>query len=227
MGDKMEDISNVNMMKKRKPSTIRILLIFLVSISLCAVTSLYLRQRLEDKQTKDKKEDIINLFSTSDFNKLSEEEITEIEPSEKIDAGTLGIMTIEKLDIQAPIGIGFEEETLRYQIGSYSNIDDFGKKGTNVGFTAHSATFVCSYCYFDRINELTIGDQLRIIWKDGNEYVFEVVESHLWQQPESDYVSQTDPDESRITLVTCSQGHREYRDFVIFKLINKATKSDI
>lgn len=223
MGDKAGD----NMMKNRRPSTIRLLLIFIVSISLCAVTSLYFQQRLEDKQTRDKKEGIMNLFSTSDLNKFSEDEIDEIETSEKIEAGPLGIMTIEKLDVQAPIGIGFEEETLRYQIGSYSNIEDFGKKGTNVGFTAHSATFACSYCYFDQINRLETGDQVEILWKDGNNYMFEVIDGHFWQQPESDYVFQTDPDESRITLVTCSQGHREYRDFVLLKLINKATKSDI
>lgn len=131
---------------------LRVILILLVSSSLCVVTFLYCRQRQIDEQTRDKKEGIMNIFTASLRNN-SGEETQETEPPDRIEAGPLGIMTIEKLGVQAPIDIGFEEETLRYQIGSYPNTDDFGMLGSNVGFTAHSATFACSYCYFDQIDQ--------------------------------------------------------------------------
>lgn len=45
----------------------------------------------------------MNLFNTSYLKNNSDNETAEMKSSEKIEPGPLGIMTIEKQDIQAPI----------------------------------------------------------------------------------------------------------------------------
>ena len=197
---------------------LRFTTIAIVTGCLIALLLLIDKQQAESANIKARKNEQIEEFMKLIQNKEEKKE------DKELPLGTIGVMMIEKLGVEAPIGEGFDLETLKTQIGSYSNTEDFGQLGTNVGFTAHSATFVCDTCYFDQISELTLGDEVKVLWHDGEEYTFEVIESHLFQEPTSDYVIQTKEDEARITLVTCSQGNPDYRDFVILKKVSDSEK---
>lgn len=136
------------------------------------------------------------------------------------DADTLGIMIIDRLDVKAPIGYGLSESTLLRQIGTYKTIENFGKTGKNTGFAAHSASFEgCDYCYFNTIDQLEVGDIIKIEWIDGNVYTYQVFRKYLKAAPDALFAYEIYEDRSLITLVTCSDGIADFRDFIQAELI--------
>lgn len=141
-------------------------------------------------------------------------------PNSCSDADTLGIMVIDKLNVKAPIGYGLSESTLLNQIGTYKTIENFGQIGKNAGFAAHSASFEgCDYCYFNTIDQLEIGDTIKIEWIDGNVYTYQVFRKYLKAAPDALYAYEIYEDRSLITLVTCSDGIADFRDFIQAELI--------
>ena len=133
----------------------------------------------------------------------------------------LGIMTIERLNIKAPIGYGLSESTLLKQIGTYKTIENFAQKGKNAGFAAHSASFEgCDYCYFNAIDLLEEGDEIKIDWLDGNTYTYRVFKKYLHAAPDALYAYEVYADRSLITLVTCSDGIADNRDFIQAELVS-------
>lgn len=134
-----------------------------------------------------------------------------------------GVISIPAINLKAPMKKGMDEATLNAYVGLYETTSpNFGELGTNYGIAAHSARRkdYCWYCYFDHIGELKTGDSIEIIDKSGTTHKFEVTGVYTHQSKEDDYAYRTNPNEARITLVTCTDGDGDYRTFVTAKKVN-------
>lgn len=134
-----------------------------------------------------------------------------------------GVIKIPAINLQAPMKKGVDDATLNAYVGMYETTSkDFAALGTNYGIAAHSARRkdYCWYCYFDHIGELKQGDAIEITDKNGQTHKFEVTGVYTHQSKYSDYAYKTNPNEARITLVTCTDGDGDYRTFVTAKKVN-------
>ena len=131
------------------------------------------------------------------------------------DCNILGILSIPALNIEGPVALGTDESVLQHYIALLPETGEPGEEGNPV-FASHSArnNFLCSYCWFQKIDELQIGDEIRILWKDGREYLYEVTEVKTW-------ISETEvedllpvPGKEMITLQTCTKGQQGVRTYV-------------
>ena len=165
---------------------------------------------------------LIDINQEVDDTEIYEDEKTEAEDIE-LPPQTIGVMTIDSLGVTAPIAQGLTDEILKTYIGMYNTTDPLGELGGNTGFAAHSTTRnSCTYCWFDKIGDLQLESEISILWHDKKQYTYKVVEIYQWDSPDSDYAYKKDPDNSRITLVTCSEGDADYRHYIIAELVDVA-----
>lgn len=154
-------------------------------------------------------------------------EIESLDTDKKISTlkdSAYGIMQIPKINIKAAITKGIDKNILRYYIGMYETTDTLGVIDGNTAFAAHTmipGSGQCSYCWFSNLERLSVGDEITIDWYDGNIYSYKVIDKKLDKKKDSDYAFQKIKDKSLITLVTCSNGDEDYRDFIIAELFDK------
>ena len=111
------------------------------------------------------------------------------------DEDILGILTIEKIDLKAPVKEGSSQEILKEYIG---HMPETAKYDGNVGLAAHNRGN--EYSYFARINELTKGD--KIVYKTKfYERTYKVVSKVVIYDTDWSYLEATK--DNRITMITC------------------------
>lgn len=117
---------------------------------------------------------------------------------EKIeDESILGILTIEKINLNASVKEGSTQSILKNYIG---HITETAKFDGNIGLAAHNR--LNKYSYFARINELEKGD--KIIYKTKfytREY--KVTKKVVIYDTDWSYLEKTK--DNRITMITCIQ----------------------
>ena len=84
--------------------------------------------------------------------------------NKKIDSNVVGIINIPKIKVQLPIINNTDKETLRYNIGQYTNTSKLGETG-NAVITSNSI-FPGNYLLKD-INSLEKGDKVEIQNENG------------------------------------------------------------
>ena len=119
-----------------------------------------------------------------------EEEKIEIE-----DENVLGILTIEKIDLKAPVKEGSTQEILKEYIGQ---IPETAKYDGNIGLAAHNRGN--QYSYFARINELEKGDKIKYKTK-FYERTYVVDKKIVIYDTDWSYLQATK--DNRITMITC------------------------
>ena len=131
------------------------------------------------------------------------------------DSNILGVLTIPALNIEGPVALGTDESILQQYIALLPGTGEPGEEGNPV-FASHSArnNFLCSYCWFQKIDELKIGDEIRILWKDGWEYIYEVTEVKTWISEAEVEDLLPVPGKEMITLQTCTKGQQGVRTYV-------------
>lgn len=111
------------------------------------------------------------------------------------DDSIIGILTIEKIGLKAPVKDGSTEEILMEYIG---HIIETAKYEGNIGLAAHNRG--TKYSYFARINELEKGD--KIIYKTKfNEKTYIVNSKKVIYDTDWSYLQTTK--DNRITMITC------------------------
>lgn len=176
----------------------------------------------------------INSFSTDENNdknterepkKLSEntnlQHMNNKELIKTIKEGTYGLLEIPALGLEVPVTKGISDNVLNYYVGMYETSDEPGTLNGNTALAGHSirpGLNYCTCCYFEKIDELSIGDTIKLTWHDGNTYEYEVSNKFLKQDKNSIHAYDKLPNESLITLVTCSDGDDRYRTFIRGKL---------
>lgn len=123
--------------------------------------------------------------------------------TEEIDDDLLGIITIEKIGLKAPVKEGSDNTTLKEYIGHIENTATFDG---NIGLAAHNRGN--KYSYFARINELEIGDIITYQTKFyTRNYRVDKIETIL----ETDWSLLKDTEENKLTLITCITNKRVQR----------------
>ena len=133
---------------------------------------------------------------------------------------TIGVMYIPAINVEAPIGMGTTDKTIKTHIGQYSTLDGIDKEGGLAGFTAHSSrTGRCNHCYFERIEELSEGDLIQILSNDGHMYNYSVFYVCAYESKDLDYYYIPIEGKTTITLTTCTDGDPDVRTIVRAELI--------
>lgn len=147
---------------------------------------------------------IIFMYSEHEYDLVEIEEVQtdenfisiKYEKEEQIeDENILGTLTIEKIDLKAPVKEGSTQEILKEYIG---HMPETSKYDGNVGLAAHNRGN--EYSYFARINELTKGD--KIVYKTKfYERTYIVNTKAVIYDTDWSYLQATK--DNRITMITC------------------------
>lgn len=148
---------------------------------------------------------IVYMFSKHEYDLVKIEEVQTDEnfvnikyEEEKVDIedkNILGILTIEKIDLKAPVKEGSTQEILKEYIGQ---MPETAKYDGNIGLAAHNRGN--QYSYFARINELEKGD--KIIYKTKfYERTYVVDKKIVIYDTDWFYLKATK--DNRITMITC------------------------
>ena len=119
-----------------------------------------------------------------------EEETIKIE-----DENILGILTIEKIELKAPVKEGSSQEILKEYIGQ---VPETAKYDGNIGLAAHNRGN--KYSDFARINELDKGDKIKYKTK-FYERTYKVDKKVVIYDTDWSYLKATR--DNRITMITC------------------------
>ena len=118
-------------------------------------------------------------------------------PSEDIKAA-IGIMKIPKLDLKVAVGEGIDNNTLKYAVGHFEGTAMPGEKG-NFAVAGHRSYTYSDY--FNRLDELNIGDDIIVMTKKG-EFTYKIYEKKVVEPTEVSVLDKTK--EATVTLVTCT-----------------------
>lgn len=112
--------------------------------------------------------------------------------------GTIGIISIPKIELIVALSEGVETDILKYAVGHFKGTPMPGDKGNFCAAGHRSYTY---NQYFNRLDELRIGDKI-IVTTLAGEFEYEVYESKIVKPEEISVLDNTRGEE--ITLVTCT-----------------------
>lgn len=169
------------------------LLIVLGVIIICSALGLRLwGDYKKQKLINDFQNTIQNLDKTNDTSKPN---------GAKLDInsdGVLGIMSIAKINLKTPIGEGIDQKTLRFAVGHFKQTALPGQIG-NFCVAGHRSYTYSEY--FNRLNELSRGDQIIIKTKTAD-YTYVVTDIFIVDPSHTEVLNQSK--DATLTLVTCT-----------------------
>ncbi|MCI8308802.1 MAG: class D sortase [Clostridia bacterium] len=178
----------------------RAFILMLLSLIIIVLIILFLKIRFKVKEEKLVKiaEDIIQVNEDEKTEKDNNEtNIDVISKSElNVNENIIGILEIPKLNIKAPIKEGTSEKILREAVGHFSNSSFWNG---NVGLASHNRGNLVAH-YFEKINQLVIGDEIIYKTKFG-ERRYKVEEIKEIKSTDWSIITQTS--DNIITLITC------------------------
>lgn len=119
------------------------------------------------------------------------------------DDSVLGILTIDKIGLNATVKEGSDSAVLKDYIG---HIEETATYDGNIGLAGHNRGN--NYSYFARLNELEIGD---IITYQTKFYTKQYKVDNIQVIYETDWSLLQDSKENKITMVTCISNKRNQR----------------
>ncbi|EFU43755.1 hypothetical protein PVOR_01020 [Paenibacillus vortex V453] len=120
------------------------------------------------------------------------------EPADYEAGSPIGIIRIDKLDLELPILEGATQSNMKNAAARVTGTAKLGQTG-NAAIVAHRAHKTGRL--FNRLNELTYGDEI-IVMTAGRELVYRVDQISI-VEPTDVSVLEGNPDEQRLTLITC------------------------
>ena len=179
-----------------KKSWIGILMIIIgAAIIIGALSMRYEANKVQKIMIEDFKKNIQKVDE-----QLGVSESTKVEVKKPLEnkQGTIGIISIPKIELNVALSEGVDVETLKYAVGHFTSTPMPGDKG-NFCVAGHRSY---SYNeYFNRLDELVIGDKITVTTLNG-EFIYEVYESKVVSPEETSVLDNTAS--SEITLVTCT-----------------------
>lgn len=131
------------------------------------------------------------------------ENITYDKTEDVWDDSVLGIITIEKIGLNATVKEGTTSDVLLEYVG---HIDNTATYDGNIGLAGHNRG--CKNSYFARLNELKIGDEIRYKTKFYERtYVVDNIQVIL----ETDWSLLQSTEENKLSLITCITNKRKQR----------------
>ena len=137
-----------------------------------------------------------------DFKKNIEKVNEQLSSNESMDVvdkkGTIGIISIPKIQLNVALSEGVDADVLKYAVGHFTGTPMPGSKGNFCVAGHRSYTY---NQYFNRLDELAIGDKI-IVTTMASEFTYEVYEIKVVEPEEISVLDNTK--DSEITLVTCT-----------------------
>lgn len=131
------------------------------------------------------------------------ENITYDKTEDVWDDSVLGIITIEKIGLNATVKEGTTSDILLEYVGHIENTATYDG---NIGLAGHNRG--CKNSYFARLNELKIGDEIRYKTKFYERtYVVDNIQVIL----ETDWSLLQSTEENKLSLITCITNKRKQR----------------
>lgn len=174
-------------MKKIKIICVIIIVLLLTGISIFLINN--------------SKNELVNVEDIKTDDKF--ENITYDKAEDVWDDSVLGILTIEKIGLNATVKEGTSDEILLNYIG---HIEETATYDGNVGLAGHNRG--CENSYFARINELEAGDIIKYKTKF---YDRTYVVDNIQVIYETDWSLLQSTEENKLTLITCIANKRNQR----------------
>ena len=144
-------------------------------------------------------------------NNISNEDINNVNSKENIlcENDIVGVLVIKKLKVEAPIRDGTSQEVMKTSVGHFIESDYWNG---NVSFASHNNG--TSAHYFEKINELSVNDEVEYITKLGTK-VYKVQSISKVKDTDWSMVvkkeEQSEIQQNTVTLITCINGQPNYR----------------
>ena len=110
----------------------------------------------------------------------------------------IGLIEIEALDLKYPIVEGADSKQLAYGIGHILDTAGIGSRG-NCVLAGHRGSRYGTY--FKYLNRLSAGDTVKVMDKEGNVYLYEVISWEVVGPYDNSVKAQGE--ETELTLLTC------------------------
>lgn len=110
----------------------------------------------------------------------------------------VGLIEIEALELKYPIVEGADSKQLAYGIGHIPDTAAIGNKGNCVLAGHRGSRYGTYFKYLGRLSE---GDTVKVMDKEGNVYLYEVVSSEVVGPYDNSVKAQGE--ETELTLLTC------------------------
>ena len=181
------------MRESRAVIIIAIILILMITLPL---TIFFTRRKSMEKKQLEKANNIVNGENKSEIEIVTKEELKENE-------NIIGTLEIAELGVIAPIQEGTSKEILKVAIGHFSESSLW--EG-NVALASHNRSIYAHY--FEKINELQIGDEILYKTKMGTRkyvvYENKEIDSTDWSVIEN-------TKDNILTLITCVKNNSDKR----------------
>ena len=125
--------------------------------------------------------------------------------------GTLGILVIKKLNIEAPVREGTSQDVIKTAVGHFVESDYWNG---NISLASHNGG--ANAHYFEKINSLKIGDEIEYITKIGRKKyqvksISKIRDTDWSMVMKTNNSKNTDNAQNTITLITCISRQPNYR----------------
>lgn len=164
--------------------------------------------RLTYKRNKEQSELILKTAYEIVDKKYDAEEIQDVdnESIEKSENDILGILYIEKLNIEAPVKEGTTQDVMKTSVGHFTESDFWNG---NISLASHNSG--TSMHYFKDIHKLQVNDEIKYKTELGERtYKVQTIEK-IKDTDWSKVVKNSKNSKNTITLITCINGQPDYR----------------
>lgn len=125
--------------------------------------------------------------------------------------GCIGLIAIDKINVELAIKEGDDDETLKTSVGHMTSSAKLGQNG-NCVLSAHHGGYYGEF--FLNIEKLENEDIIQLIDKDGNIYKYSVYDKKRIKRTDWSVVDDLKEDISTLTLITCVDSTQEERIIV-------------
>lgn len=185
-----------------KKSWIGILMIIIGAVIVISALSMrYEANKTQKIMIEDFKKNIQKVdeqIGVSENIKIADKKSLDNKKSSEDKKGTIGIISIPKIELNVALSEGVDASILKYAVGHFKGTPMPGNKGNFCVAGHRSYTY---NQYFNRLDELEIGDKIIVTTMDG-EFHYEVYEIKVVKPEEISVLDNTE--RAEITLVTCT-----------------------
>ena len=208
---------------KLKNSTILLIGIIIVSVGICVG----LFEFFETKKNKTfsnmnillyESEQPLNIVeSNKNIENKQEEQIKEQENNNVQNINYIGILEIPKINLKNGFyGLDSVYNNVDYNVTVINGSTFPGQENNNLILAAHSGD--CSYCYFDKLYKLQIGDIAYISYKNVK-YNYEIVDIYEVEK-DGTVAIYRDYSKNVLTLITCTRNSNTKQTVYILEQTN-------
>lgn len=178
------------------------ILIILLIIAIILSIQIINRKR-QNSQNEKNIANIINQIKDKSDKENAEEVNQELPYIEYEGYQVIGIVKIEKINIEYPILNESSEASMKKSI-----IKFWGDKLNQIGNVTLAGHNNMDGTMFGKINKLEIEDEIKIIDLYNNEVTYKIFDKYITDPNDIDVVKNTEEESKEITLITCINGNK-------------------